>query len=252
MLWCVRFVNVMMSNEWLSWKNSEGKNVTHNLNTHTNIFVILFCVFFVFLQCWCHGINTLERNTENCNTSMLFTSSVQKKSSQLINNRHFGQHQLLLFVMVTHTHSISMHTPNVYSSLQITHPCVFLFALRLLILHHRYEQQLFKETWQWFHPRVPQCEWTWLSETSHLTKCHIRMILWIHGYINDTKCERVRHAWTQSTFLEVHRVFGSVSIVFRENRTKNDGHNNFNWNFIMRETWGSFSRTSPHFSGFCT
>ena len=220
-----------------------------NTQTHLSTFEV-----FVFMQCWWCTINTLKRDTENCNTPMLFTSSVQKNSSQL-NNRHFDQLHLLLFVMVTHTHSISMHTPNAYSLLQITHPthpCIFLFALRLLILHHRDEQQLFKETWQWFHPWVPQCEWTWLSETSHLTKCHIRMILWIHDYINDTKCERVRHAWTQSTFLEVHRVFGSVSIVFRENRTKNDGHNNFNWNFIMRETWGSFSRTSPHFSGFCT
>ena len=152
--------------------------------------------------------------------------------------------------MVTHTHSISMHTPNAYSSLQITHPCVFLFALRLLILHHRDEQQLFKETWQWFHPWVPQCEWTWLSETSHLTKCHIRMILWIHGYINDTKCERVRHAWTQSTFLEVHRVFGSVSIVFRENRTKNDGHNNFNWNSSCVKHEGLFQEPHPTFQAF--
>ena len=172
------------------------------------------------MQCWWCAINTLKRDTENCNTPTLFTSSVQKNSSQLIHNRHFGQHHLLLFVMVTHTHSISMHTPNAYSSLQITHPCVFLFALRLLILHHRYEQQLFKETWQWFHPWVLQCARTWLSETTHLTKCHIRMILWIRGYINDTKCERVRHAWTQSAFLEVQKgFFGSVSIVFRENRT---------------------------------
>ena len=161
-----------------------------NTQTHLSTFEV-----FVFMQCrWC-TINTLKRDTENCSTPMLFTSSVQKNSSQL-NNRHFGQLHLLLFVMVTHTHSISMHTPNAYSSLQITYPCIFLFAVRLLILHHRYEQQLFKETWQWFHPWVPQCEWTWLSETSHLTKCHIRMILWIHGYINDTKCERVRHAWT--------------------------------------------------------
>ena len=213
MLLCVRLVNVMMSNEWLSWKNSEGKNVTHNLNTQTHLSTF---EVFVFMQCWWCTINTLKRDTENCNTPMLFTSSVQKNSSQL-NNRHFGQLHLLLFVMVTHTHSISMHTPNAYSLLQITHPthpCIFLFALRLLILHHRDEQQLFKETWQWFHPWVPQCEWTWLSETSHLTKCHIRMILWIHGYINDTKCERVRHAWTQSTFLEVQEFFWLCFIYF--------------------------------------
>ena len=163
-----------------------------------------------------HRQHTQKRH-KNCNTPMLFTSSVQKNSSQLINNRHFGQHHLLLFVMVTHTHSISMHTPNAYSLLQITHPthpCIFLFALRLLILHHRDEQQLFKETWQWFHPWVPQCEWTWLSETSHLTKCHIRIILWIRGYINDTKCERVRHAWTQSAFLEVQKGFLALFHIF--------------------------------------
>ena len=28
MLWCVRLVSVMMSNEWLPWKNSEGKKGT--------------------------------------------------------------------------------------------------------------------------------------------------------------------------------------------------------------------------------
>ena len=112
--------------------------------------------------------------------------------------------------MVTHSHSISMHTPNAYSSLQITHPWAFIFALGLLTLHHRYEQHIFKETWQWFHPWVPQCAWTWLSETTHLTKYHIWMILRIHGCINDIKCEKVRRAWTQSTFLEVQKAFTVV------------------------------------------
>ena len=208
MLWYVRLVNVMMSNEWLSWINSEGKKgdtQLFNTQTHLSTFEV-----FVFMQCWWCAINTLKRDTENCNTPMLFTSSVQKNSSQL-NNRHFGQLHLLLFVMVTHTHSISMHTPNAYSLLQITYPCIFLFAVRLLILHHRYEQQLFKETWQWLHPWVPQCAWTWLSETTHLTKYHIWMILRIHGCINDIKCEKVRRAWTQSTFLEVQKAFSSLS-----------------------------------------
>ena len=119
----------------------------------------------------------------------------------------FCHHQLLLFVMVTHSHSISMHTPNAFSLLQTTPPWILVFALGLLILHHRYEQHILKETWQWFHPWVPQCAWTWLSETTHLTKYHIWMILRIHGCINDIKCERVRRAWTQLTFLKVQKAF---------------------------------------------
>ena len=165
MLWCVRLVNVMMSNEWLSQKNSEGKKVTHNINTQTHLSTF---EVFVFLQCWWCTVNTLKRDTKTATHQCFYWWCTEEYLTTRSEPTCFCHHQLLLFVMVTHSHSISMHTPNAYSLLQITRPYIIAFALGLLILHHRYEQQLFKETWQWFHPWVPQCAWTWLSETTHL------------------------------------------------------------------------------------
>ena len=87
-----------------------------------------------------------KEKQKNCNTSMLLLVVNRRIPHNSLILTCFCQHQLLLFVMVTHSHSISMHTPNAYSSLQITHPWAFIFALGLLTLHHRYEQHIFKET----------------------------------------------------------------------------------------------------------
>ena len=203
MLWCVQLVNVMSSDELLSWKPPEGKSDTQ-IQTHTIVNIWGFCVVAMLMVCHQHTQNRYRTTaTHQCFYWWCTEEYLTTRSEPTC----FCHHQLLLFVMVTHSHSISMHTPNAYSLLQITHPRIIAFALGLLILHHRYEQHILKETWQWLHPWVPQCAWTWLSETTHLTKYHIWMILRIHGCINDIKCEKVRRAWTQSKFLEVQKGF---------------------------------------------
>ena len=114
-----------------------------------------------------HHQHTHKRH-KNCNTSMLLLVVYRRiPHNSLITD-------LFLSTSVTavcHGHSQSLHL-NAHSKcifIVTNHsPWMIVFALWLLILHHRYEQQIFKETWQWLHPWVPQCAWTWLSETTHL------------------------------------------------------------------------------------
>ena len=76
MLWCVRLVNVMMSNEWLSQKNSEGKNVTHNYKTHKHI-----CQHLRFLcSCNVDGVpSTHSKETQRTATHQCFLPAVYRR-----------------------------------------------------------------------------------------------------------------------------------------------------------------------------
>ena len=93
-----------------------------------------------------------KETQKNCNTSMLL----------LVVHRGIPHNSLRtdLFLSssvaaVCHGHSQSLHL-NAHSKcifIVTNHsPWMIVFALWLLILHHRYEQQIFKETWQWLHP----------------------------------------------------------------------------------------------------
>ena len=194
-------------------EKTRREKIWHTQKKHPNTIVNIwgFCVVAMLTV---HHQHTHKRHRKTATHQCFYWWCTEEYLTTCSEPTCFCLHQLLLFVMVTHSHSISMHTPKPYSLLQITHPRIIAFALGLLIQYHWNEQHIFKETDSGFTHECLSVHELDSLKLHILTKYHIWMILWIHSCINDIKCEKVRRAWTQSKFLEVQKGFWLCFIYF--------------------------------------
>ena len=205
---------------WMWWGMMNGchektrrEKKWHTQKKHPNTFVNIwgFCVVAMLTV---HHQHTHKRHRKTATHQCFYWWCTEEYLTTRSEPTCFCHHQLLLFVMVTHSHSISMHTPNAYSLLQITvHEWLYLHygcSFCTIDMNNRSSKK---------HDSGYTRKYLSVHELDSLklhilTKYHIWMILWIHSCINDIKCEKVRRAWTQSKFLEVQKGFWLCFIYF--------------------------------------